>query len=103
MNDRDASAFVALFKDAYQKCFGIQVNNPLSETESKHLAGKIFDVTGLVIGPKSSKNYSFYVLNGVERKEENPSVATLDTISRYVLNAPFTNETERKNKESHYP
>src|SRR4030095_1774116 len=103
MNDRDASAFVALFKDAYQKCFGIKVNNPLSETESKHFAGKIFDDTGLLIGPKSIKNYSFYVVNGTEGKEENPSVATLDTIARYVLNAPFTSETERKNKESNYP
>ena len=103
MNDKDASAFVALFKEAYQKCFGIQVDSPLSETESKHLAGKIFDATGLVIGPKSIKNYSFYVLNGLERKEENPAVATLDTIARYVLNAPFTSETQRKNKESHYP
>jgi hypothetical protein len=30
-------------------------------------------------------------------------VATLDTLARYVLNAPYTTETERKKKEEHYP
>lgn len=103
MNDLDASAFSALFREAYHKCFGHPMKNPLSETESKLFSGKIFDHAGLVIGQKSIKNYSFYILNSSDGKGENPSVATLDTLARYVLNAPYTDETQRKNKESHYP
>lgn len=103
MNDLDASAFVALFKEAFLKCFGHRMINSLSETESKLFAGKIFDATGLVIGSKSVKNYSSYILNSPDAKEENPSIATLDTLARYVLNIPYTDEVQRKNKESHYP
>ena len=103
MNDLDASAFAALFKEACYKCFGHPVKNPLSETESKLFSSKIFDQTGLVIGAKSIKNYSFYVLNSTDWKEENPSVSTLDTLARFVLNATYTDEIQRKNKESHYP
>jgi hypothetical protein len=103
MNDLDASAFAALFKEAYQRCFGHPMENSMSETESKLFSGKIFDQTGLVIGQKSIKNYSFYILNSSDGKGENPSVATLDTLARYVLNAPYTDEIQRKNKESHYP
>jgi hypothetical protein len=103
MNDLDTSAFSALFKEAYKKCFGHPITNPLTETESKLFANKIFDQTGLVIGPKSIKNYSLFVLNGATGKEENPSVATLDTLARYAGDAPYTDEIQRKNKESHYP
>ncbi|MBS1935832.1 MAG: hypothetical protein JST96_17670, partial [Bacteroidetes bacterium] len=34
---------------------------------------------------------------------ENPSVSTMDTLARYVLKAPYTDEVQRKNKEAHYP
>jgi hypothetical protein len=103
MNDLDANAFASLFKEAYLKSFGHPMANPLSETESKLFSTRILDQTGLVIGAKSIKNYSFYIFNGAEGKEENPSVATLDTLARFVLNAPYTDEIQRKNKESHYP
>lgn len=103
MNGPDTSAFIALFKEACTKCFGRLPDHPLSETEAKHLSEKKFDQTGLVIGAKSIKNYSLYVFNGAAGKEENPSVATLDTLARYVLNAPYTGEVQRKEKESHYP
>jgi Beta xylosidase C-terminal Concanavalin A-like domain len=103
MNDLDVSAFTALFKEAHQKCFGHPVAEPLSETESKLFSNKIFDQTGLVIGPKSIKNYSFFILNSSEAKEENPSVATLDTMARFATDAPYTNEIQRKIKENHYP
>jgi hypothetical protein len=103
MNDLDAAAFAHLFTEAHQKCFGHPMTDPLSETESKQFSNKVFDQTGLVIGPKSIKNYSAYVINNGNGKEENPSVATLDTLARYVLNAPYTDETQRKNRESHYP
>jgi hypothetical protein len=103
MKDLDARAFVSLFKEVYQKCFGHPMNNALSETESKQLSAQIFDQTGLVVGAKSIKNYSSYVIKSTDGKEENPSVATLDTLARYVLNAPYTDETQRKDKESHYP
>lgn len=104
MNSLEVSAFTALLKEAYQKCFGHPMEKALSETESKLFSNKIFDETGLVIGAKSIKNYSFYILNnGDDGKKENPSVATLDTLARYVLNAPYTDEIKRKNNESHYP
>jgi len=103
MNDLDAAAFAALLKEAFQKCFGHSMSSPLSETESKLFSGKIFDQTGLVIGAKSIKNYSSFVLSNANGKGENPSVATLDTLARYVLNAPYTDEAQRKDKESHYP
>lgn len=102
MNDLDSSAFITLFNEASEKCFGHVIKETLTEPEGKLFAAKIFDQTGLVIGPKSIKNYSQYVLNPAN-KDENPSVATLDTLARYVLNAPYTDEIQRKNKESHYP
>ena len=103
MNELDVSAFMALYKDAYKKCFGHSMISSVSEAESKAFSNKIFDQTGLVIGAKSIKNYSFFILNGRETKEENPSIATLDTLARYATGAPYTSETERKDKESHYP
>jgi hypothetical protein len=103
MVDSDALAFAALFKDAYAKCFGQAIKNPLTETESKIFCNKILDQTGLSIGWKSVKNYSFYIINLSGAKQENPSVATLDTLARYVLGAPYSNEIQRKNDESHYP
>lgn len=103
MNDLDARAFESLFKAAFTKCFSHPIINPLSETESKLFSNEILDKTGLVIGPKSIKNYSYYILKVPDSKEENPSVATLDTLARYVTDAPYTDEVKRKNNESHYP
>src|SRR5882672_841152 len=103
MKDLNNEVFAGLFKDAYQKCFGFPLTAPLSETESRHFANKIFEDTGLVIGAKSIKNYSFFIINIPDAKQENPSVATLDTLARYVLNAPYTDEIKRKDKEAHYP
>lgn len=103
MNELDVSAFRALFKHAYEKCFGHPVVEPLSETASKAFSNKIFDQTGLVIGSRSIKNYSFFVLDVPDAKTENPSIATLDTLARYVQNAPYTDEVQRKEKENHYP
>jgi hypothetical protein len=103
VNDSDTFAFLTLFKEACLKCFVQPLTNPLTETESKHLSNKILDQTGLVIGAKSIKNYSAFVLGIGNDKEENPSIATLDTLARYVSNAPYTDELSRKNSESHYP
>ncbi|WP_259066971.1 hypothetical protein HDF24_20595 [Mucilaginibacter sp. X4EP1] len=103
MNDLDFLTFVALFKEAYLRCFGFGIENPLTETESKIFCNKITEQTGLTIGWKSVKNYSFFVMDSVAGKKENPSVATLDTMARYVLGAPYTTEIQRKNDESHYP
>ena len=103
MEELNKKTFTKLFREAYQKCFGSPLTGPLSETESKHFGNSILDVTGLVIGAKSIKNYSAYIFQPQEAKDENPSVATLDTLARYVMGAPYTNETGRKNKEGHYP
>jgi hypothetical protein len=103
MNKLDALTFAALFKQAYLKCFGQALENPISETESKLLCNQVLEQTGLSIGWKSVKNYSFFVVVGNGAKTENPSTATLDTLARYVLQAPYTTEINRKNYESHYP
>jgi hypothetical protein len=103
MNHSDSLAFTELFKEAYLKCFGLALENPVSETESKLLCNQVLEQTGLSIGWKSIKNYSFFVVDPNSAKTENPSVATLDTLARYVLRAPYTTEVKRKNDESHYP
>jgi hypothetical protein len=103
MNDLDFSAFANLFKEASLKCFGHSLKDPFTETESKLFYNQVFEQTGLTIGWKSLKNYSFFIVADPSGKEENPSVATLDTLARYVLNAPYTTEIERKKKEGHYP
>ncbi|HTD99168.1 MAG TPA: hypothetical protein VK668_07755 [Mucilaginibacter sp.] len=103
MNNSDSLAFAALFKEAYLKCFGQAFENPISETESKLLCNQVLDQTGLSIGWKSVKNYSFFIVGNTTTKPENPSVATLDTLARYVLKAPYTTEIKRKNDESHHP
>jgi len=103
MNDLDTQAFTALFRDAYKKCFGYYPHRTLSETESKLFYNKIFDQTGLVVGWKSLKNYSSFIVGQIGGKPENPSIATLDSLARFVMDAPYCTETERKEKESHYP
>jgi hypothetical protein len=103
MNDLDNQAFESLFRAAYEKSFGYPIKESLSETESKLFYNKIFDQTGLVVGWKSLKNYSSFILDGPDVKPENPSVATMDTLARYVTDAAYSSETERKEKESHYP
>lgn len=104
MNELNRTIFDALFRDACLKCFGFPLKTILTETDSKLLSAKIFESTGLVIGPKSIKNYSAFVLNNnKESRNENPSAATLDTLARYVLDAPYTDEIQRKDKESHFP
>jgi hypothetical protein len=105
MNDADRKIFIKLFRECCLKGLGFPLESVLTETDSKLLSNKIFDSTGLVIGPKSLKNYSFYVLSdksGVTRTE-NPSVATLDTLARFVLDAPHTDEVTRKDTEGHHP
>lgn len=103
MKNLNKTVFIRLFKEACLKCFGFPLTSTLSEADSKLLSNTIFEHTGLVIGAKSIKNYSLYVLNTKDSKRENPSVATLDTLARYVLDAPYTDEIQRKNNESHYP
>lgn len=103
MNDLDFLAFANLFKEASLKCFGYPLKDPFTETESKLFHNQVFDQTGLTIGWKSLKNYSLFVVGGPSGKEVNPSVATLDTLARYVMDAPYTMEIERKKKEGHYP
>jgi hypothetical protein len=103
MKDLNNEIFSGLFKEAVQKCFGFPLADTLSETESRHLSNKIFDSTGLVIGAKSIRNYSAYIIHGAGSKHENPSVATLDTLARYVSDAPYTDEVQRKDREGHFP
>jgi len=103
MDEFDRRVFADLFNAVVIKCFGHLPNSPLSEPESKHLSTEIEESTGLVIGWRSVKNYATFLLNPSPGKQENPSVATLDTLARYVFNAPVTSEAERKKSEEHFP
>lgn len=103
MNSLDLSVFASLFRQACLKCFGRPLEGPLTETESKLLFNQVFEQTGLMIGWKSLKNYSLFVMDGSSDKKENPSPATLDTLARYVMGAPYTTEAERREREGHYP
>ena len=103
MNDIDLGAFSALFQEACVRCFGHAVTAPLTETEARLFYTKVFEATGLVVGWKSIKNYSTFLLGGAPDKRENPSVATLDTLARYVARADYTTEPERKAAAGHYP
>jgi len=94
-------AFINLFREACRKCFGTPVTTPLTEADAKQMSNVILKSTGLLIGVKSIRNYSLYVLN--EGKRENPSVATLDTLARYVLQAPATDDIQRRVHEAHHP
>jgi hypothetical protein len=103
MNRLNAKIFITLFREVCQKCFGFPLITPLSETDSRLLSTTILEKTGLVIGARSIKNYSIYIVKGKGSSKENPSAATLDTMARYVLDAPYTTEIQRKNRESHFP
>ncbi|WP_337042782.1 hypothetical protein [Emticicia sp. 17c] len=103
MSSTEERAFFRLFHEAYEKCFWHSLEKAMSETESKRLSNEIQERTGLVVGWKSIKNYSLYVLAPTTTKPENPSTATLDTLARYIANAPKTDESARKKNDSHYP
>lgn len=102
MDELDRRAFADLVGAIIIKCFGHPMTVPLSEPESRHLSTQIEERTGLVIGWRSIKNYVAFLLNPSLSKQENPSVATLDTLARYVFDAPPISEAERKKTEQHF-
>ena len=81
----------------------VELTEPLNENQSKLLSVEIEERTGLVIGYKTLKNYSIFVCTEPGAKNINPSLATLDTLARYVSNAPPTTEAERSKSENHFP
>lgn len=101
MQEPEYTVFSRLYREAYLRCFRKPLVQTLTETESKLFYQQILNLTGLTIGWRSLKNYSLFILN--DNKEENPSVASMDTLARYVLKAPYTTEITRKNEESHHP
>lgn len=103
MEDFNDSAFRKLFAEVCLKAFGHTLRSPLPEAEAKILSNFILEKTGLVVGAKSLRNYSLYVYGGEARRRENPSVATLDTLARFVLDAPYSDEVSRKRNEGHFP
>lgn len=103
MNAHDKSAFDSLFTVACKKCFGHELTAPLSETDSRQLSAVVLECTGLVIGAKSIRNYSLFILGIRGGRDENPSVATLDTLARYVMDAPRTDEAQRRENEGNFP
>lgn len=103
MDEFDRRAFSHLLNAVVQKAFDHPLNSSLSESESKHLSVEIQQRTGLIIGWRSLKNYTQFLISPSPDKLENPSTATLDTLSRYILEAPLTTETLRKRDENHFP
>lgn len=103
MEDLNDSAFRSLFAEVCLKAFGHALETPLPEADAKILSSLILEKTGLVVGAKTLRNYSRYVHGRQARRRENPSVATLDTLSRFILDAPYSDEANRKNKEGHFP
>ena len=101
-SESENPAFARLFEDAYRRCFSTAFTAPLTESESHRLSVEIAESTGLEIGWKSLKNYSHFLLGRTSRVE-NPSIATLDTLARYVAGAPPTDEERRRTRERHYP
>ncbi|OOQ62042.1 hypothetical protein [Mucilaginibacter pedocola] len=101
MENADLQVFCLLYREAYSRCFGGPLTQPLTETEGKLFQQQLLDHTGLTVGWRSLKNYSIFILN--DNGQENPSVASMDTLARYVLKAPYTNEIQRKDTESHHP
>ncbi|MGC3943347.1 MAG: hypothetical protein QM762_02230 [Chryseolinea sp.] len=102
MTESQDIVFRQLFTQACQKCFGHTPVASLTETDARTLSNDILQQTGLLLGIKSLKNYSIYFFDSSQKKE-NPSIATLDTLARYVLGAPSTNEITRKDTEPHHP
>lgn len=102
MDEFDRRVFAHLLNAVAQKALGHPLNRPLSESESKHLSNNIQQRTGLIIGWRSLKNYTQFLLSTTPDKLENPSPATLDTLSRYVLEAPVTTESGRKRDENQF-
>lgn len=102
MTNIEKEIFTNLFREVCEKCFSKPLEEPLKEPDAKHLSDEIQEKTGLMIGWKSIKNFSLYATHSELKKEENPSIATLDTLARYVLNAPVTDDLKRKATESHY-
>lgn len=102
MNQSEKTVIFNLFQKVHFKCFSTGFITVLSEPDAKHLSNEIFEATGLVIGWKSLKNYSKYLLTNNPVIPINPSLATLDTLVRYIENAPKTGEISRKKFESHY-
>jgi hypothetical protein len=99
----DEQIFCTLYQEAYQRCFKQELKQPITEAEGKLFYQQILEHTGLTVGWRSLKNYSFHVLKHSDDKQENPSIATLDTLARYVLKAPYTNDIKRKQEEDHHP
>ena len=101
MEEPEFKVFTILYREACSRCFGLPLTQPLTEVEGKLFQQQLLDHTGLVVGWRSLKNYSLFVLH--IKKQENPSIASMDTLARYVLKAPYTNEIDRKDHENHHP
>ena len=103
MEKKIEAIFVQLFKQAVKEYFTHALDAPLTENESKLFCVEVEEKTGLVLGFKSIKNYSIFIFGDKDSMNVNPSLATLDTLARYVLKAPATTEADRKKSEDHYP
>ena len=97
----DSDIFRSLMKGVYLKCFGHPLTRVPTESDCMHWSYEIEENTGLIIGWRSLKNYALSVLSDAG-KQVHPSPSTLDTLSRYLLGAPFLTEVQRKSTGDSY-
>ena len=103
MENANAQLSTKLFSEAFERCFGHAINTALTESESKHFSGAVYESTGLVVGWKSLKSYSRCIIDESATVGDQPSKELMDSLARYVMRAPKTSEVERKKERRRHP
>lgn len=103
MEAPDLQAFISLFQQACLRCFGQLPTNPLDAAASAHMSHTVHQSTGLFLNARIIQHYAAFALVPGAAITETPSGASLDTLARYIMEAPYTTETERKTREGHFP
>lgn len=103
MDAPDLQIFIALFQQACLRCFGQLPATPLDAAASAHMSHVVHQSTGLFLSTRIIQHYAAFALAQETAITETPSGASLDTLARYVMDAPYTTEAERKTREGYFP
>lgn len=103
MEAPDLQIFIALFQQACLRCFGQLPATPLDAAASAHMSHVMHQSTGLFLSARIIQHYAAFALAPAATITETPSGASLDTLARYVMDAPYTTEAERKTREGYFP
>jgi len=103
MEAPDLQIFIALFQQACLRCFGQLPATPLDAAASAHMSHVVHQSTGLFLSARIIQQYAAFALAQKTALTETPSGASLDTLARYVMDAPYTTEAERKTREGYFP